>query len=158
MKNILFLLLIVLFCQTPLATAFELQDFDGAPIDLNDQIGNDKWTLVMFWAHHCGVCRAEMPELSSFHSRRSDVNVVGISIDGDENKALAEQFLATTKPSFPSYIASLSLVAFNYEVLTQEQFRGTPTFLLFTPEGELLGNNPGKLSIESLENFIRKNS
>jgi len=66
--------------------------------------------------------------------------------------------LNDAKPSFPSYLSNLLLVSSNYQIITQEEFRGTPTFLLFTPDGTLLGNNPGKLSIESLEGFIDRNS
>jgi len=159
MKKILVLLFFtVLSFQTPLVNAFELEDFNGSPINLDDKIGKGKWTLVMFWAHDCGVCRAEFPAISKFHSDRKDVDVVGISIDGDTNKHLAQSFLDSNPASFPSYITSLSLVSFNYQALTEEDFRGTPTFLLFTPDGELLGNNPGKLSVTALEKFINDNS
>ena len=158
MKRILFLLLAFLLIQISPVYSFELDSFDGERINLEDKIGNDKWTLIVFWAHHCGVCRAEFPVISEFHDNRKDVDVIGISIDGEEEKHLAQGFLDSTKPSFPSYITSLSLVSYNYQALTQEDFRGTPTFLLFTPEGELLGNNPGKLSIQALEKFIDNNS
>lgn len=138
--------------------AFELHDFEGSPSKLNDHIGNGKWSLVMFWAHDCGVCRAEFPTISDFHQNTENVDVIGISIDGDENKDLAQSFLKSAQPSFKSYITNLSMVAVNYSVLTEEDFRGTPTFLLFSPDGELIGNNPGKLSISALEGFIDKNS
>ena len=158
MKKILTSLIVCLLFLTPFANAFELQEFDGKTVTLDDKIGNDRWTLVMFWAHDCGICRAEFPALSEFNSPRQDVDVIGISIDGDEKKHLAQEFLDTTESSFVSYITSFSLVSFNYNALTEEDFRGTPTFLLFNPEGELLGNNPGKMSIESLEAFISRNS
>lgn len=117
-----------------------------------------QWSLVMFWAHDCGVCRVELPLFSDFHEKRQDVDVIGISIDGETNKHLAQGFLDTIQPSFTSYISDLALVAMNYQTLTEEGFRGTPTFLLFTPTGELLGNNPGKLSVDALERFINNNT
>ena len=158
MKKIILVVGVTLCLLSSIGSAFELEDFNGTPINLDDKIGKDKWTLVMFWAHHCGVCKAEFPTISEFHSARDDVDVIGISIDGDENKHLAQEFIDSTNPSFSSYITSLTLVALNYQVITEEEFRGTPTFLLFNPQGELLGNNPGKLSVESLEKFINKNS
>ncbi len=138
--------------------AFELERFNGSQTNLDDQMGKDKWTLVMFWAHDCGICRTEFPLISDFHDSRDDVDVIGISIDGDGKKSLAQDFLESTKPSFPTFITSLTLASGNYNILTQEQFRGTPTFLLFSPDGELIGNNPGKLSISALEKFIASNS
>lgn len=152
------ILIVTLLFQISFANAFELQGFDGSKIDLEDKLGNDKWTLVMFWAHNCHVCIEETPTISEFFNKRDDVDVIGISIDGEENKALAEKFLASTKPSFPTYLSSLLIVSSNYQILTEEDFRGTPTFLLFNPNGELLGNNPGALSIEALEKFIDRNS
>ena len=40
--------------------------------------------------------------------------------------------------------------------MTEENLRGTPTYLLFSPVGELLGNNPGRLSVEAIESFIAR--
>ncbi len=156
MKKVL--LVVSLFLQISLVNAFELEGFDGSKTSLDDNIGQGKWTLVMFWAHNCHVCIEETPTISQFQNKRDDVDVIGISIDGQDKRELAEEFLASAKPSFPSYLSSLLLVSTNYQILTEEDFRGTPTFLLFTPDGELLGNNPGKLSIESLEGFIDRNS
>ena len=158
MKKIFTAIIAALLFQATTLHAFELDDFNGGKINLEDKIGQGKWTLVMFWAHNCHVCKEEFPSFSDFNKKRSDVDVVGISIDGEEYKSQAQAFLDATKPSFSSYITSLSLVSVNYEVLTEENFRGTPTFLLFKPDGTLLGNNPGKLSVTALENFIDKNT
>ena len=158
MKNIFSL---IVFCSLFVASsvfAFELEHFDGSQTSLDDQIGKSKWTLVMFWAHDCSICRTEFPLISDFYESREDVDVIGISIDGDGKKNLAQEFLDSTQPSFPIFITSLTLASANYNVLTQEDFRGTPTFLLFTPGGELIGNNPGKLSVSALESFIASNS
>lgn len=158
MKKVILFVFAYVLLQNPMVLAFELKDFEGSPVSLDDHIGNGRWSLIMFWAHDCGICKAEFPSLSAFNEQRSDVDVIGISIDGEEKIQLAQVFLDSTQPSFNSYISSLSLVAFNYSVLTQEEFMGTPTFLLFSPDGELIGNNPGKLSIASLEKFIEKNT
>jgi len=158
MKKILITLAAGLLFQASTLFAFELDGFDGSTIKLEDKIGKDKWTLVMFWAHDCHVCKEEFPLLSDFHKSRDDVDVIGISIDGQSRKSLAQAFLDKTQPSFPTYLSDISLVAVNYQVLTEEGFRGTPTFLLFKPDGTLIGNNPGKLPITALENFIDSNS
>ncbi|MBX2849939.1 MAG: TlpA family protein disulfide reductase [Acidiferrobacterales bacterium] len=158
MKTVFLFFLISLSLHISSAHTFELEEFSGEKIRLDDKIGQGRWSLVMFWAHHCGVCKVEMPIFSEFHTRRDDVDVIGISIDGPEDKHLAVDFLESYQPSFSSYLSSLTIVAANYQAITEEEFRGTPTFLLFTPHGELIGNNPGKMSIDALEKFIDRNS
>ena len=39
-----------------------------------------------------------------------------------------------------------------------ESLRGTPTFILFDPEGKLVAAQPGIVAISSLEKFITQNS
>ena len=158
MKKVFIFIVISLLFQTSFVSAFELQDFNGSTLNFQDKIGKGKWTLVLFWAHDCSVCRVEAPLISDFDDKRDDLDVIGISIDGESKKHLALEFLEATKPSFPSYIGNLALVATNYEIMTGEGFRGTPTFILFTPDGSLIGNNPGKVSVEALEGFIDRNS
>ena len=158
MKKIFFAAVFALFFYAPFVSAFQIEDFDGSIVSLDDKTGIGKWTVVMFWAHDCGICRAEFPLCSDFNERRGDVDVIGISIDGAANKHLAQEFLDISKPSFPSYLSSLTMVSLNYQVITEENFRGTPTFLLFTPEGELIGSMPGKLYIGALEEFINQRS
>lgn len=138
--------------------AFNLTDFKGKKVDFDQMVQQDKWSLVVFWAHDCGVCRAEIPDLSKFHNARKDKNlqVIGISIDGQENIKAAKAFLKQTQPTFPSYLGEIELVAFNYELNTKEAFRGTPTFLLFAPGGELMANQAGKLRLEAIDRFIAR--
>ena len=152
MKKII--VIISLLFQTSLVFGFELQDFDGSTINLDDKIGQNKWTLVMFWAHDCHICKTEAPLYSAFNEKREDVDVIGISIDGYANKKRAQTFMNKNQVTFPSYITDLTLVSSNYGILTEEAFRGTPTFLLFSPQGKLVGNNPGKLPVATLEEFI----
>ena len=144
------------------AQAFEMQSLGGETVRLEDKVGKGKWSVVMFWAHNCGVCRHEMPELSRFHEKDHafEAEVIGLSIDGTNpsGKQLAEQFLKETKPSFTSYLSDIELVAPNYRIMTGEDFRGTPTFLLFSPKGELIANNPGRLRVSALEAFIERNT
>ncbi len=160
--RLMHLTLLGVFLSAGYAQAFEMRNFEDETVRLEDKIGKGKWSVVMFWAHNCGVCRHEMPELSRFHSKDHafEAEVIGLSIDGTHasGKQLAKQFVKETQPSFTSYLSDIELVAPNYRIMTGEDFRGTPTFLLFSPEGELIANNPGRLRISALEDFITRNS
>ncbi|MEE9494449.1 MAG: TlpA disulfide reductase family protein [Gammaproteobacteria bacterium] len=139
---------------------FGLQTLAGESHSLDTIIGDGKWTLIMFWATDCNICRQQEPLISAFHEkhRDSDAKVVGIAIDGFEKQARVKQHLQDNPLSYPNYIGSLPMIGFNYQALTEESFRGTPTYLLFTPEGELVGANPGPMKMQALESFIDKRS
>lgn len=135
---------------------FEVSSLDGETVDLGDTIGNGKWTLVMFWQLDCSICRQQEPVISEFHSKYADKNaqVVGVAIDGMKQAAQIREFLDQRDLSYPNYVSDLGIAAFNYQAISQVPFRGTPTYLLFNPEGELRGDNPGPVRLEALENFI----
>jgi len=139
---------------------FEAQTLNGEVINIADQIGKGKWSLVMFWQVDCTVCRQQEPIISEFHEKYKDDNaeVIGITIDGMEKIDEINNFLAGRDLSYPNYVGDLAMMAFNYEVIAERGFRGTPTYLLFNPAGELMGDNPGPVRLEALENFIASRS
>ena len=142
------------------ASAMELQSVDtGEDVVLDDLKGNGKWTLVMLWATDCHVCHIDKPEISAFHTKHKDddAEVIGIALDGIERLGKVKNYIAANNPSFPSYVGDIAIIASHYYGMTEENLRGTPTYLLFSPEGELLGNNPGRLRVEAIEKFIARN-
>lgn len=134
------------------------KSLDGANKDLNAFVGKGKWTLVMFWATDCGICMRQKPVISEFHNKHKngDAQVVGVAIDGYEEIDAINAYVAEHKPSFPTLVAELPILSMNYQIATEEQFRGTPTYWMFDPKGDLVGNNPGPVRIEALESFMAK--
>jgi len=145
----------------PASASLELQSVeDGTQVDLKSLIGNGKWTLVMLWAVDCHICHEQKPEISRFHNEHkdTDAHVVGISLDGVSNIDRVKGYIGDNDVSFPNYVGNVAIIASNYFAMTEESFRGTPTYLLFNPEGELLGNNPGPLRVKAIEEFIERNT
>ncbi|MFT5708243.1 MAG: thiol-disulfide isomerase/thioredoxin [Oceanospirillaceae bacterium] len=161
MKSIILKISFVLaiFCSSSVY-ALELVSFEGEKSSLEEQVANGKWSVVVFWSHSCGICRQETPALSEFHLKHSgvDAQVIGVSIDGQKKKGLAQQFMRETGMKFPSFIAELPVMAINFQQLTGSSFRGTPTFILYNPRGEIVGVQAGPVRIEALENFIAGNN
>lgn len=164
-KRIASCLLISIFSLLPIrGNAFDpdllLKTMDGQEVPLKNYLGKNKWTLVMIWASDCSICAQEVPEISRFHSEHSnsDARVIGVALDGYENKADIENFIERFPTNFPNLIADLNADALNYQAATGEALRGTPTFLLYSPKGELLANNPGPMRISALESYMAKNS
>jgi len=156
------LLVLLIFTSTAHAEApdFGLKTIDGQAYQLDEVIGKGKWVLLMFWAIECPVCKIQEPLNSAFHEAHSDLDaeVVGISIDGFERSKQIKAYLEQHELSYPNYVADLTMVAFNYQALTGEAFRGTPTHVLFSPEGKFMAVAPGMLRIQALEDYIAKHS
>ena len=136
----------------------ELQQVDGTVVDLDDYRGDGRWLLVMLWATTCHICEMQKPEISAFHDEHkdSDAHVLGIALDGMERLEAIKENIQQHKTSFPSLVGNIAIVASFYQHITEESLRGTPTYLLFNPGGELVGNNPGPLSVEAIENFMAR--
>ncbi|MEE9320619.1 MAG: TlpA disulfide reductase family protein [Granulosicoccus sp.] len=138
----------------------ELLTVDGALLEESPAVGNGRWKLVMIWATDCPICKQQKPVISAFHDahKDKDAEVFGIALDGRQGLVAVNKYLQKHTVSFPNYVGEFSTVAVNYQELTEEDLRGTPTYLLFNPEGELKGNNPGPISVDAIEAFIARHS
>lgn len=67
-------------------TDFEMADLKGEVKKLSDYIGQNKYTLVDFWASWCPPCRKEMPNLVALHKKYKSkgFEIVGVSLDSDK--------------------------------------------------------------------------
>lgn len=141
------------------APFFDLLDKHGEPADFASEFNNGKWTLVKIWQAACHICGEQAPVMSQAHNERSEnFNVVGISVDGRKGLANANRFLNRHDPIYPNFIGELAVVAVNFQLMTEEPFRGTPSYLLFSPDNELMAVQAGMISKDALFNFIDNNS
>ncbi len=155
--------LLILLCLMSAAKAsidpnFDLTSLTGVKSNLQSQHSAGKWLLVMFWATDCVICMQQKPLISKFHEQHKDsiAEVLGIALDGYTSIAKINAYLAEHSPSFPSYTADYNALAKSYGEATGEVLRGTPTYLLYSPEGALVANNPGPVSKGAIEKFIKK--
>jgi thiol-disulfide isomerase/thioredoxin len=136
----------------------EVRTLEGKFTTLSQYFEKDKWTLVMLWTTDCGVCQREYPEISKFHDKHKDIDakVLGVSLDGYSHLEKIKKHINEMPMTFENLIGEVTVVAFNYETATEEPLRGTPTFLMFNPQGQLVGHNPGPVKPEALEKFISR--
>jgi len=138
----------------------EVRTMEGKFTTLSQHFEEDKWTLVMLWTSDCTICQREYPIMSEFHDKHKDIDakVIGVSLDGYSKLDEITEHINEMPMTFDNLIGELTVVAFNYQNATEEPLRGTPTFLMFNPSGQLVGHNPGPVNPEALEDFInRKN-
>lgn len=133
-------------------------DFQEQPKSVDDYFDGEKWTVVMIWRHDCHICNQEVDSYAFFHDGNPVANVLGLSIDGMANKADAENFIAAYGLPFDNLLGEIGDVAEYYQDLTGRRFLGTPSFLIFNPQGQLKANRVGALPPEMISNFIRQST
>jgi len=135
-----------------------LQDFEGNKHKLNEYTGNGKWLVVMIWASDCHICNSEIKNYVDFHNKFKNKNttVLGISVDGWEFKDNALEFIRKHKVNFPNLIAAPIVVDHLYELQTGKNLVGTPSFLIYSPSGELKAEQTGAVPTSVIEDFIGK--
>lgn len=138
--------------------AEDLKTIDGDSAGLQSSLVSDKWNLVMIWSTNCGVCRKETPQLSDLYDEEIDgeITLLGISIDGLDATEEVQKFAADYDMRFPTLLGEFVTVASEYTLLSQEELRGTPTFMLFDPEGALAAVNPGPVRPQAVREFVAK--
>lgn len=145
-----FVLLILLLSGLPAYAEkvdFSLPDVNGVVHTLAEYRG--KWVLVNYWATWCPPCLEEIPELVHFHEdhKEKDAIVLGVNYEKIDNKKLKlfieENFVVypvlTTEPGPKSVFGPIS---------------GLPTSFLISPEGELVAEQVGPVTVKSIEKFI----
>lgn len=136
------------------------QDFSGKPQVLENFTGKGKWLVVMMWASDCYICNKEAHQYVDFHMAHSDTDatVLGISLDGESRLNEAKGFLKKHSVDFPNLIAEPEHVTSLYSTLTGQRFAGTPTFLIYSPQGELKAAQAGAVPTSLIEDFMKQNS
>ena len=136
------------------------QDFNGASQKVENYLGKGKWTIVMMWASDCHICNREAHQYVDFHMIHSDTDatVLGVSLDGESRKKEAEKFIKKHSVDFPNLIAEPETVSRFYQELTGQYFAGTPTFLIYSPTGELKAAQAGAVPTTLIEDFMKKNT
>lgn len=161
LNNRFFSLVMVLalgLITSPVYAATFLKDFDGAMHSLDEFTGQGKWAIVMIWASDCHVCNQEAGEYVKFNKAHKDKDafILGISADGREKKAEAVNFINRHSVDFKNLIDEPENVSRLYQGLTGQAFVGTPTFLLFAPNGELRAAQAGAVPTNIIETFIAR--
>lgn len=143
--------------EAPAATdPWGLTDFAGKSVTLDQHAGKHKWLIVMFWAHDCGVCNKEAHEYLAFHNKHKnkDATVLGVSLDGKAGLGVAKEFVARHKLTFPNLIGEPNTISTMYFHETGEAWFGTPTFMIYNPDGGLVAKQAGAVPVPIIEEFM----
>lgn len=114
----------------------------------------------MLWSVTCAICAREVPRYSDFHAQQKarGIKVPGVSLDGYAQQGTIQQTMQQWNIRFPTLFADLSPFASYYQRETGEQLLGTPTFLVYRPDGRMVANNRGLMRISALFDYIARQS
>jgi peroxiredoxin len=159
-----YLLILALLIAAPASAgeygAVFLKDFDGAAHSLEEYTGKGQWTVMMIWASDCHACNAEAKQYVKFHTahHEKDAALLGVSMDGNEMKDEALKFIDRHDINFPNLIDEPENIARMYTNMTGKPWVGTPTFMIFSPSGELRAAQVGAVPPHIIESFIASES
>lgn len=131
-----------------------LKDQDGKARNVSEFIGHGKWTVVAVWSADCPICRREIHHMAFFHDdhKKSDAQVMGLSIDSEAGRAKALGFINDHSLSFPNLIGDPEVAA----ALGGGMFIGTPTYYVYSPEGKLAAQRVGPVTLDQMEDLLRQ--
>lgn len=163
MKRVLLLsasALVMLACF-PLASvsaAERIQDMQGNSRSVDEYTGKGKWVVLMIWASDCHICNQEAPTLTSFHERHKDNDAImlGLALDGWDNREDAADFIRRHGVTFDNLIIDPWEGMELYSRLTGRQWIGTPSFLVYSPDGRLLAQQVGAIETDIIEDFMAR--
>lgn len=138
------------------ASAIDLVTLNGQQESVHSLQRNNMWTLVMLWSLDCVACEQQKPMIDSFHRdhSKSNAQVVAVSTDGDQAMDEVSEFLKPSSYAFDNYLSVTDLFSDQYLKETESSFKGTPTYLLYGPDGALVGMHEGVLQRAQLEEIV----
>lgn len=142
------------------ANANTFKDFSGEQKSVTDYIGQGQWVILMIWASDCHICNREAESYVEFHQAHKNNNaiVLGLSMDGAGRKDDALEFIKRNGVLYDNLIGEPQQVASFYSRNVGIPWAGTPTFMIYNPDGELLAQQVGAVPPELFDKFINSNS
>ena len=129
---------------------------DNKTTDIATLTGKGKWTVFKVWAHDCHVCRQTIHYLSDFEIQYPDADVYGICIDGRENLSQIQRFIDEFSLDFPNLVSDAAEVSEILYAQAGETLVGTPTLIVYQPDGKLSAVQPGPVPSEDLIRYIER--
>jgi len=146
------ILLLLGFAAMP-AQAVDIVSTEGDSEMLKSVVNDGKWSLVMLWAHDCVPCEHQKPMIERFHRRtnKRGVSVLGLSTDAKSLRSKAKETYQSTQTTFPNFFYEGNDFEQSFQKHLGQNFLGTPTYVVFSPDGQLTGVHTGTITREMLD-------
>lgn len=144
-----------LLLLTTTHSALAMTDMNGNHKQLQTMVGNGKWTVAKVWAADCHACRRSIHYLTQFQQRFPQAAVFGVSVDGQDGKQDAQHFIREFNLTFPNLLSDATEVDEYLYAKVGETLVGTPTIIVFNPQGKIEAVQPGAVTPQDLIGFIK---
>ena len=149
-----------LWCVTTAASAgpsaVSLETLEGTPATLEQFTGQGQWLVVKIWASTCHVCNETAHEMVALSRQRKDnLQVLGIAVDGHHNRPGVLAFIERHALNYPTLLDDGRGAADIYRRGVGRDWGGwTPTFLIYSPTGQLVAQNVGAVAASDVMRFV----
>jgi len=161
MKQLTLLLpIILLFFTTSLyaqqqVPSTEIKDLKGQTVDIASFVGQDKVTILTFWASWCAPCKKELDNIADLYpdwQADYDVELVAVTIDASQDISKAKNLVASKAWEYTI------LSDPNQSLLRALNFQTIPQTFLVNKKGEIVYAHSGYLDGDeyALEEEIKK--
>jgi len=124
----------------------QVKTLDGSEFELSKQRG--KWVIINFWATWCSPCIKEMPDISQFVTKHTNVIAIGLAYE-DTEKSEIEAFLKAHPVQYPIAQIDTYKPPKDFEVP-----RGLPLTYVIAPDGRVAKCFVGPVTASDLEQAI----
>lgn len=131
-----------------------ITDMDNNPSNIGTFVGKGKWAVAEIWASDCRMCQLSIQHIVSFKASHPEVDIIGISVDGEAGRGNAQTFIDEHQLSFPNLLSHKDEIDQYLFSSMAKNFIGTPTFLFYDPQGKLVTVQARALTDKELGKFI----
>ena len=130
------------------AADFKLKSNTGKEFSLPDLKG--KFVLLDFWATWCAPCRHDLPSVEKLHQEFHRKGLVVLGVNGGEDSETVNEFLLSSKLSYPILLTPDGGVMQSYRV------SAFPTVVLIDADGKIVFYHVGAGGDKALRESLAK--
>lgn len=136
------------------SSAHAMTNLKGQNSHVSSFAGKGKWLVVQVWKSDCKMCNIAMPDLVKFSKKLPNTTVLGVTLDSNTN--VINAFNSRHKVQFPTLKSSAKEMNAYLNNIAGEGLTGTPTYLIYSPDGQLKALQPGLVPAATIYNFLNQ--